>query len=403
MIDFIEEYHKDSTHYKILELKYKTHRWLAADDTFEENDIIKEDNQRFLQNSNEQVIIFDNPSKYRDQEYEIVTGHDMEMYVLIKNDLQFEAYLSLGKTTFILFIIMVSALLISKDATALVLQPLETIMMKVAEMADDPFQILRFSEIEAQVEKGEKKDTKVVYETMILDNAITKIGSLLLLGFGEAGTSLLSDMIGKQGDIDTQAAGKKTIGIFGFCDIRQFTDTTEILQEQVMVFVNEIAQVVHGETHEFLGDPNKNIGDAFLLVWKFPENELFTGLNGKLSFSKDSYLINNYAESALISMLKIILRMKKDKRVSSYSSNKKLVDKIPDYVVKMGFGLHTGWCIEGAIGSSFKIDATYLSHHVNFASTLEESTKMYGVLIAISHEFYEICSSKARKHFRQID
>ena len=123
---------------------------------------------------------------------------------------------------------MISALLISKDATALVLQPLETIMMKVAEMADDPFQILRFSEIEAQVEKGTKKNTKVVYETMILDNAITKIGSLLLLGFGEAGTSLLSDMIGKQGDIDTQAAGKKTIGIFGFCDIRQFTDTTAV-------------------------------------------------------------------------------------------------------------------------------------------------------------------------------
>ena len=43
---------------------------------------------------------------------------------------------------------------------------------------------------------------------MILDNAITKIGALLLLGFGEAGTSLLSDMMGKEGDIDTMAAGK---------------------------------------------------------------------------------------------------------------------------------------------------------------------------------------------------
>jgi hypothetical protein len=49
-----------------------------------------------------------------------------------------------------------------------------------------------------------------------------------------------------------------------------------------MAFVNEIARVVHGETHEYLGDPNKNIGDAFLLVWKFPENEIYTGLNGEL-------------------------------------------------------------------------------------------------------------------------
>ncbi|CAI2386125.1 unnamed protein product [Moneuplotes crassus] len=408
VIDFIEDYHKKSTHYEILELKYNTRRLLATENLGLRNSTRDEfleqrGSYRVLDSDNEQRIIFDSPSNYRDQELEIVSGNGMEMYILIKDDLQFEAYLSMGKTTFILFIIMISALLISKDATALVLQPLETIMMKVAEMADDPFQILRFSEIEAQVEKDVNKNDKVVYETMILDNAITKIGSLLLLGFGEAGTSLLSDMIGKQGDIDTQSAGKKTIGIFGFCDIRQFTDTTEILQEEVMVFVNEIAQVVHGETHEFLGDPNKNIGDAFLLVWKFPENELFTGLDGKLSCSKDSYLINNYAESALISIFKIMLRMRKDHRVANYSSNAKLIEKIPEYMVKMGFGLHTGWCIEGAIGSSFKIDATYLSHHVNFAATLEESTKKYGVPIAISHEFYEICSSKARRYFREID
>ena len=28
---------------------------------------------------------------------------------------------------------------------------------------------------------------------------------------------------------------------------------------------------------------------------------------------------------------------------------------------------------------------------------------MYGVMVAISHEFYEICSAKAKKYFRQID
>jgi class 3 adenylate cyclase len=250
---------------------------------------------------------------------------------------------------------------------------------------------------------NDKKKNKVVYETKILDNSITKIGSLLLLGFGEAGTSLLSEMMGRDGDIDTMEAGKKTIGIFGFWDIRQFTDTTEILEENVMMFVNEIAQMVHGETHEYLGDPNKNIGDAFLLVWKFPQSEVYTGLNGDLCFSKDSYLINNYAESALIAILKIIYKMSRDQRIVAYSENAKLIAKMPDYRVKMGFGLHWGWCIEGAIGSSYKIDATYLSHHVNYASTLEEKTKEYGVLLAISHQFYEICSNKAKKYFRQID
>lgn len=43
---------------------------------------------------------------------------------------------------------------------------------------------------------------------------------------------------------------------------------------------------------------------------------------------------------------------------------------MPGYNVKMGFGLHSGWAIEGAIGSEFKIDASYLSPNVNMASRL---------------------------------
>jgi len=37
-----------------------------------------------------------------------------------------------------------------------------------------------------------------------------------------------------------------------------------------MVFVNEIASIVHGHVDYFTGSTNKNIGDAFLLVWKIP-------------------------------------------------------------------------------------------------------------------------------------
>jgi hypothetical protein len=29
--------------------------------------------------------------------------------------------------------------------------------------------------------------------------------------------------------------------------------------------------------------------------------------------------------------------------------------------VKLGFGMHVGWAIEGMIGSNFKADASYLS------------------------------------------
>ncbi len=51
-------------------------------------------------------------------------------------------------------------------------------------------------------------------------------------------------------------------------------------------------------------------------------------------------------------------------------------NRIKDYKgVKMGFGLHVGWSIEGPIGSEYKVDASYLSHNVNMANRLESETK----------------------------
>ena len=39
-----------------------------------------------------------------------------------------------------------------------------------------------------------------------------------------------------------------------------------------MLFVNEIGEIVHGVVDRYMGTANKNIGDAFLLVWKFEES-----------------------------------------------------------------------------------------------------------------------------------
>jgi class 3 adenylate cyclase len=41
-----------------------------------------------------------------------------------------------------------------------------------------------------------------------------------------------------------------------------------------MVFVNTIGECVHSIVDKFAGAANKNIGDAFLLVWKFPVDEV---------------------------------------------------------------------------------------------------------------------------------
>jgi len=103
--------------------------------------------------------------------------------------------------------------------------------------------------------------------------------------------------------------GKKVIAIYGFCDIRNFTDTTEVLQERVMVFVNEIAEIVHEITTDHCGAANKNIGDAFLLIWKF-EDSFTENENGELKLKNISQ-VNQIVDCSLITFLKIISKVKK--------------------------------------------------------------------------------------------
>ena len=53
--------------------------------------------------------------------------------------------------------------------------------------------------------------------------------------------------IKSSGDLNPMLPGHRVTAVFGFCDIRQFTDATEVLQEDVMEFVNSIAKIVHLE------------------------------------------------------------------------------------------------------------------------------------------------------------
>ena len=69
----------------------------------------------------------------------------------------------------------------------------------------------------------------------------------------------------------------------------------------------------------------------------------------------------------------------------------------------MGFGIHQGWAIEGAIGSYFKIDASYLSPNVNMAARLEAATKQFGTPLLISGPLKNIMSDEMQKCCREID
>ena len=73
------------------------------------------------------------------------------------------------------------------------------------------------------------------------------------------------------------------------------------------------------------------------------------------------------------------------------------------YELRLGFGLHYGWAIEGAIGSRTKIDASYLSPHVAKAEDLEGSTKKYGVNYLMSDSFVDLLPEVERSEVRKVD
>jgi class 3 adenylate cyclase len=108
--------------------------------------------------------------------------------------------------------------------------------------------------------------------------------------------------------------GNKMCAIFGFCDIRGFAVINEVLKQDIITFVNEVAFIVHDTVDLYAGATNKNIGEAWLLVWKVPDSETYHGHDNKgpqKMIKESSKVVNNLADLALISMLKIWCRVNK--------------------------------------------------------------------------------------------
>ena len=337
------------------------------------------------------------------------------------------------------------ALFFSRDAHALVLKPIERMVKKVREVSENPLKRFAVDEksdddesdagdeprpfpaakkkradgslrgffsrdtwrkttqTKKRASRTKKRDDSQM-ETRLLENSIAKICGLLAVGFGEAGSEIIAANIRRGGEIDPMIPGKKVVAIFGFCDIRQFTDTTEVLQEGVMEFVNTIGKIVHMETHLHGGSANKNVGDAFLLVWKFPEDVTLEDVERpERAPPARRAAVAKVCEGALASFVAIIAGLRRSAKLNAYSNDARLAARMPDFEVKMGFGLHVGWAIEGAIGSEYKVDASYLSPNVNLSARLEAATKQFDVPILISERFVNACGSSVARACRQID
>ena len=380
-------------------------------------------------------------------------------------------------------------------------------------------------------------------ETHIVEASLSRFGRLLQVVAGEAGAGVISRSL-RGGKFDPVVPGVKVSAVFGFCDIRNFTNLCEVFREETMEFTNNVSNVVHKISHDCGGAINKNIGDAFLVVWKpasgmfghpsAATNELLhkaaqlmdgddpkeerdtrivqashsrqvrfgggeegaakadgaprasvssaerkgrpplarlqlkrdsseqaaeadgaggvspadkaraeregawtqcialgqggmaTGIGDPL-FDVASLAVASarddapspakggaalkaapkprrqrtwkptVADAALQAAIDTMYSLAQNNTVQDFARRPGVQKRLPGYRVRLGYGLHYGWAIEGAIGTAYKIDASYLSPHVNMAARLEEATKQFGVPILMSAPF--VCLlSKPSEH-----
>ena len=282
----------------------------------EDADELREQEKNAYSEDCSQLIIIDGANSICEATFDVTKSNKIS------------AILNIVKTCFICVVLTVSSYCFSKDTSEMVLEPIETMITKVKQITKNPIEALQKNEkdeiTKALLEEEEQKNVlcgcisknnnpavkgrkkkEAPLETEILENTITKIGALLALSFGDAGSEIIAKNMQKNssGEVNPMIPGKKVCAIYGFCDIRNFTDTTEILQEKVMVFVNEIAEVVHELTSEYGGSANKNIGDAFLLVWKFQDRFCYTSKKTKELQVYNFEQVNQLCNMALISII----------------------------------------------------------------------------------------------------
>ena len=314
--------------------------------------------------------------------------------------------LNILKLIFIFVSVYIICLRMFKDLNLLILKPLNDINKVIDKVSKDPVNNKIISELRLNFESrinnfNDKKHLN--YEMKVIESTLIRTSGLIAVGYGEAGSEIIKKFIKGNEGFDPMASGNKIEAIFGFCFIHDFAAISEVFEEKTMPFVNHICEIVHSCVDKFNGYTNKNIGDCFLLAWKVKSKEIQINDNNNNNYNPNEEL-TLLADCALLAFLNIFKKINKSRKILSYRKDPDIIKKFGNkYSVALGFGLHYGWGIEGAIGSHHKIDCSYLSPNVNIAARLETATNIYGVDILFSGEFYNLLSDFMKQKCRKID
>lgn len=299
------------------------------------------------------------------------------------------------------------------------------------------------------------------YETEQLINAISKIADLLRKCWGVAGADIISSNLARNEDGNTVlfnpiVPGKRVYAVFGFVLIDEFSNMLRALEQDIMILINDVAKVVHEEVYRWaladMGQCNRNLGSAFLMVFRIGDFEtvharkkratevVFSSQKkerntklrnrssqtptwrGRQRNQRQGRVTNNhdvddtgaiqlsdlpgiqtFTDRALLSFLKSFAGLHRDRNLQNWKKDFRIGAGVEAFTVNCIYGMNAGWAVEGAVGSEYKIDATYLSPHVNMASRMMMAAKQFGVTIMMSQSVEEVLSKNAQTKLRHLD
>lgn len=220
------------------------------------------------------IDIITKPAIVNSIEYSVEATFDLTSFV--KKSALSRIYL----TFFVIFMLVALSTQFIGDSEKLVLAPIDSMMEMVNRVAADPLEDFDFSSMAMASE----------YETQVVQTAIKKMTTLLRIGFGVAGAEIISSNMAVEGEgslvLEPMIPGKRVYAIFGFCDIHAFDHCTEVLEDEIMLFVNSVARIVHEQVTRWGGLCNKNLGNAWLMVWRIGDHSALQGLTARRSSNK---------------------------------------------------------------------------------------------------------------------
>eukprot|EP00928_Gymnodinium_smaydae_P072802 TRINITY_DN56098_c0_g1_i1.p1 TRINITY_DN56098_c0_g1~~TRINITY_DN56098_c0_g1_i1.p1 ORF type:complete len:1023 (+),score=231.79 TRINITY_DN56098_c0_g1_i1:124-3192(+) len=334
-------------------------------------------------------------------------------------EIQFESSLSILQTIFICIAVGLSSVTFSNDANELLLNPIQRMITKMETIKDNPLEAIKLGDLEFRREQLEavrqreemakksrivqtiapllhlkNKKAKEPMETVILEKTIIKLGGLLACGFGETGSEIVGQNTIKGGssiELNPSCFGRKVDLIIGMCEIADLMPIAEVLKENLTLFINQIAAVVHGCVDDFHGAPIKNFGQSFLLVWRVTDLATTPERQAKI------------ADMSMMAVVRMVSSIAKLPVMKEYQKHPGLLSRFEEFQVRLGVALHFGWTIEGAIGSEFKIDPAYVAPSVGVASRLQKACTEFRIPIIVSHMMLKLCSPEIVKLCRLID